>query len=296
MRRGTFHELCTWLTPALRRQDTRLRPAISVEKRVAIALWKLASLDNYCSMGNQFRVGRSTVSMVVRQVVCIISDVLLQRVIRPSDLDATITSFTSLGFPNCGGAIDGTHIWFPEHQAARFINRKGYCSVVLQGLVDHQGWFMDIYVEWSGRAHNARIFRHSGLCHRLEVGTYFPQQDFSVGAVRMPVCIVADAAYPLMAWLMRPYMGRLDHSQATWTGPTAPLSAPSGFRCLLTRLDMGVQHVPEVIAACCITLRERRRPSSQGGLLVRARPTRSPRRLPPDRRTATGGGSGKPSK
>uniref|UniRef100_K7FJ51 DDE Tnp4 domain-containing protein n=1 Tax=Pelodiscus sinensis TaxID=13735 RepID=K7FJ51_PELSI len=140
MHRRTFHELCTWLTPVLQRQDTHLRPTIPVEKRVMIALWKLATLDSYRSMGNQFGVGRST----VRQVVRAINDVLLQRIIHPRDLDTAIAGFTSLGFLNCGGAIDGTYIPIrvPEHQTAQFINRKGYCSVVLQALVDHQGRFM----------------------------------------------------------------------------------------------------------------------------------------------------------
>nr|XP_025045735.1 protein ALP1-like [Pelodiscus sinensis] len=96
-----------------------------------------------------------TCSMVVSVlwVVHATNDVLLQRVIRPRDLDATIAGFTSLGFPNCGGAIDRTHIpnRVPKHQAAQFINRKAYCSVVLQVLVDHQSQFQDIYVGWSGK-------------------------------------------------------------------------------------------------------------------------------------------------
>ncbi|XP_075795305.1 uncharacterized protein LOC142830950 isoform X1 [Pelodiscus sinensis] len=43
----------------------------------------------------------------------------------------------------------------------------------------------------------------------------------------------------------------------TWTGPCSPVECTFGhltvhFRCLLTHLDTEVQHVPEVIAACCV--------------------------------------------
>ncbi|XP_075795307.1 uncharacterized protein LOC142830950 isoform X2 [Pelodiscus sinensis] len=114
---GDISRALHWVAPALRRQDTHLRPAIPVEKRVAITLWKLATPDSYRSMGNQFRVGRSTIGAAVQQVIHTINDVLLQRVIRPHDLDATITGFATLGFPNCGRAVDRTHILIqaPEH-------------------------------------------------------------------------------------------------------------------------------------------------------------------------------------
>ncbi|XP_075780666.1 uncharacterized protein LOC142827931 [Pelodiscus sinensis] len=68
MRRDTFLELCEWLAPALRRRDTCMRPAIPLQKRVAIALWKLSTPDSYRSVGNQFSVGRSTVGAVLMQV------------------------------------------------------------------------------------------------------------------------------------------------------------------------------------------------------------------------------------
>ncbi|XP_075756523.1 pterin-4-alpha-carbinolamine dehydratase 2 isoform X1 [Pelodiscus sinensis] len=60
MQKTTFQELCAWLTPALQHQDTHLRPAIPLEKRVAIVLWKLATLDRYRSMGHGkvYRRGR----------------------------------------------------------------------------------------------------------------------------------------------------------------------------------------------------------------------------------------------
>ncbi|XP_075771803.1 uncharacterized protein LOC142823919 [Pelodiscus sinensis] len=127
MRKRMFLELCAWLTPALQRATTRLQAPIPVDKRVAIAVWKLATPDSYRSLAHQFGVGRSTVGVVVMEVVHAINDVLLPRVIRLCDVDDTMAGFAALGFSNCGGALDATHIPVraPEHRAAYFMNRKG---------------------------------------------------------------------------------------------------------------------------------------------------------------------------
>ncbi|XP_075763741.1 uncharacterized protein LOC142819573 [Pelodiscus sinensis] len=140
MQKRTFLELCTWLTPVLQRTTTRLRAPIPVNKRVTITLWKLATPDSYRSVAQQIGVGRSTVSVIIMEVVHAINDVLLPRVLRLRDMDGTMAGSAALGFPNCGGALDATHIPVraPEHRAVHSTNRKGYCSIVLQALVDHR--------------------------------------------------------------------------------------------------------------------------------------------------------------
>ncbi|CAM4663458.1 unnamed protein product [Lepidochelys kempii] len=81
MRKGTFMELCDLLSPALRRMNTKMRAALTVEKQVVIALWKLAMPDSYRSVGNQFGVGKSTVGAAVMQVAHAIKDLLISRVV-----------------------------------------------------------------------------------------------------------------------------------------------------------------------------------------------------------------------
>ncbi|CAM4428060.1 unnamed protein product [Caretta caretta] len=159
MRKGTFMELCDLLSSALKRMNTKMRAALTVEKRVAIALWKLATPDSYRSVGNQFGVGKSTVGAAVMQVAHAIKDLLISRVVTLGNVQVIVDGFAAMGFPNCCEAIDGTHIPIlaPEHQAGEYINRKGYFSVVLQPLVDHKGHFTNISVGWPGKVHDARI-------------------------------------------------------------------------------------------------------------------------------------------
>ncbi|XP_074800238.1 uncharacterized protein LOC141982249 isoform X3 [Natator depressus] len=159
MRKGTFMELCDMLSPALKRMNTKMRAALTVEKRMAIALWKLATPDSYRSVGNQFGVGKSTVGVAVMQVAHAIKDLLISRVVTLGNVQVIVDGFAAMGFPNCGGAIDGTHIPIlaPEHQAREYISRKGYFSIVLQALVDHKGRFTNINVGWPGKVHDAHI-------------------------------------------------------------------------------------------------------------------------------------------
>uniref|UniRef100_A0A8C3F3E8 DDE Tnp4 domain-containing protein n=1 Tax=Chrysemys picta bellii TaxID=8478 RepID=A0A8C3F3E8_CHRPI len=211
MRKDTFMELCDLLSPALKRQNAKMRAALTVEKRMAIALWKLATPDSYRSVGNQFGVGRSTVGAAVIQVARAIKDLVISRVVTLGNMQVIVDGFAAMGFPNCGGAIDGTHIPIlaPEHQATEYINRKGYFSMLLQALVDHKGRFTNINGGWPGMVHNARVFRHSDLFRKLEEGTFFPDQKITVGDVEMPIVILGDPAYPLMPWLMKLFNYRL---------------------------------------------------------------------------------------
>nr|XP_048685785.1 uncharacterized protein LOC125626624 [Caretta caretta]XP_048685786.1 uncharacterized protein LOC125626624 [Caretta caretta] len=263
MRRATFMELCDLLSPSLKHKDTRMRAALTVEKRVAITLWKLAMPDSYRSVRNRFGVGKSTVGAAVLQVANAIIDQLLSRVVTLGNVQTIVDGFSALGFPNCGGAIDGTHIPIlaPEHRGSQYTNHKGYFSMVLQALVDHKGCFTDINMGWPGKVHDAHIFRNSGLFEQLQEGTYFPDQKITVGDVEMPIVILGDPAYPLMPWLMKLYAGTPDSSKeqfnyrlskCTMVVECALGHLKARWRSLLTRLDLSTTNIPIVIAACCV--------------------------------------------
>ena len=60
MSRNTFEHICGLVGPELVRQNTILRQAISVEKQVAVALWRLATGNSYRTVGLTFEIGRCT--------------------------------------------------------------------------------------------------------------------------------------------------------------------------------------------------------------------------------------------
>uniref|UniRef100_A0A8C3J0A7 DDE Tnp4 domain-containing protein n=1 Tax=Chrysemys picta bellii TaxID=8478 RepID=A0A8C3J0A7_CHRPI len=191
LRKATFMGQRDELAPALQRKDTRMRAALSLEKGVAIALWKLATPDCYQSVANQFGVGKSTVGLVLMEVCGVINHILLRKTVTLGKMHDIVDGFAQMGFPNCGGAIVGTHIPIlaPDHLATDYINWKGYFSMVLQVLVDHRGRFMDTNAGWSRKVHDACILRNTGLFRKLQVGTFFLDQKITVEEVEMPIVI-----------------------------------------------------------------------------------------------------------
>ena len=57
---GSFKYICRRLAPVLQRRDTNYRQCIPVEKRVAIALWRMATNECYRTISNLFGVGIAT--------------------------------------------------------------------------------------------------------------------------------------------------------------------------------------------------------------------------------------------
>ena len=68
MSQDVFLYLCQELKPSIKRQDTVLRKAISVQQRVAITLWKLSTNAEYKTITHLFGVSRSSVCIIVKEV------------------------------------------------------------------------------------------------------------------------------------------------------------------------------------------------------------------------------------
>ena len=60
--RARFEYICQLVGPALRRQDTHMRDAIPIEKRVGASLWRLATGACYRSFGLMIGLSKSAVN------------------------------------------------------------------------------------------------------------------------------------------------------------------------------------------------------------------------------------------
>lgn len=264
MRKATFLELCASLAPALQRQKTRMRVPLSVEKRVAIALWKLATSVCYRDVGNQFGVGRSTAGSVVLEVCRAIQRVLMRATVNVGGgLAEIVDGFRKMGVPNCAGVVGTTHmpILCPPHQAAEYVNTKGYYSMALQALVDHQGKFTHLSAGWPGKTHEAKIFNKSTLFTKGQEGTLFAPGTVEINGIPVPRVILGGPAYPLLPWLMVPYTGDLDGAKDAFNATLDRCQEPleeafsrlkGRWRCLTGRNDCAVENLPRLISACCV--------------------------------------------
>ena len=77
----TFQHLCSELSGCIQRSST-VRAAIPMEKRVAIALWRLGTNVEYRTISHLFGVGVLTACVIVHDVCKAIVDVLLTKYIK----------------------------------------------------------------------------------------------------------------------------------------------------------------------------------------------------------------------
>lgn len=138
LRRETFQFLCLELRPYLQRRSVVWMP-LSVEKRVAITLWRLRRNKHWISLS--IVIGLSTIYVKVSDVrIAIVQHLTNQYTAIPAKhLKLVVDGFMSKwGVSKCVGAIYSTQIPIiaPKDNPLYYYNRKGYHSMVLQAQFD----------------------------------------------------------------------------------------------------------------------------------------------------------------
>ncbi|MCO5568398.1 hypothetical protein L7F22_022097 [Adiantum nelumboides] len=217
--KSTFEYICSMLAPAMKRQNTRMQRAISLEDRVALSLHRLASIVNVEVLADLYGCVRSTNTQIVLdfcRAVCT-SGLRDFYICSPSSsrMLQMAEAFQQIrGIPNVIGAIDGSHIPIiaPRENAVDYFNRKEFHSILLQLAVDSNCMVWDYDVGWAGSIHDSVNFSRSELGKRCENGML---NEF---------CLVGDCAYSA-----RPYM-------------LVPLRA----------LRHGSPYMPSLVVACLV--------------------------------------------
>ncbi|XDV26008.1 hypothetical protein PO909_029822 [Leuciscus waleckii] len=253
MSKDTFLYLCRRLQP----------------KRIAIALWKLATNSEYRSISHLFGVGVATVCHCVHDFCSSVEKVLMQEVIQlpnSEKLKEMATYFECRwGLPQCVGAFDGSHIPIlgPEEYHIEYFNRKGWHSIILQAVVDGRGLFWNVFLGAPGNLHDARVLRLSGLWDLVDRGLLLPDVTKNICGHDVGYYVLGDAAYPLKSWLMKPFTdnGRLTPQQLVYNHKTSRARVvvenafgrlKGGWRCLLKRNDCNTHKNRALVIACCV--------------------------------------------
>ncbi|XDV45430.1 hypothetical protein PO909_013534 [Leuciscus waleckii] len=248
-------ELLSVVGPELTRQSTNYRAAIEPKQRLAITLRFLGTGESFTSLALQYRLGTSTVAGSVH-LTCRAIERKMKATQFPKpteDMWRFIASkfWSKWNFPNCIGAIDGKHVNIvaPAHSGSLFFNYKKAFSIVLLALVDADYKFTFVQVGDFGRAKT------------LSVPAENPLPGSGVQGP-MPYTMVADAAFPLKTYIMRPFPGnniprwrrifnyRLSRARMVVECAFGILS--SRWRVLHTRLNVKPQNADYVVMATCI--------------------------------------------
>ena len=267
--RESFDYICSRVQHVIGRMDTNYRLCVPNQKRVAIAIWKLATGSEYRTISHLFGVGLSTVFNCVQDFCYAVIKVLLPVHITSPDAERLVEMaalFQSRWrVPQCVGAIDGSHIPIiaPEEYPRDYYNRKGWHSIVLQAVVDGRGLFWDVCVGFPGSVHDARVLKQSHLWEVLSDGEFLSQRKVTISGCDVGHYLIGDPAYPMQSWLMKPFSdtGRLTPAQHTYnyrlSSARSVVEMAFGrlkgrWRCLLKRNDCKLKLCKEMALTCCV--------------------------------------------
>nr|CAB3460434.1 unnamed protein product [Digitaria exilis] len=274
MSRATFGALCDALGGAVAREDTPLRAAIPVRRRVAACVWRLAAAEPLREVSRRFGLGISTCHTIVLQVCRALASVLMPVAIRwPHDSQAVASGgfeAVSGGLPGVVGAVYTTRVPIVapnKGNVAAYYDRrltershKASYTVAVQAVSDADGAFTDVCIGFPGSLSDAAVLARSALCQlRGETGLLGEHGHRLVGG----------ASYPLTEWMLVPYAKQQDQDMMTWTqeqqrrfndGIAAARDVARGavrrlkarWRCLQRRTEAKMEDLPTLIAACCV--------------------------------------------
>lgn len=171
-------------------------------------------------------------------------------------------------FPNCIGALDGKHVVIqaPANSGSQFFNYKGTFSVVLLALVDAECRFLAVDVGGFGSNSDGGIYANSALGQALQAGTLGVPAPCPLPSAPelgpVPFVVVADEAFPLKPYLLRPYPGKRlpeDHRVFNYRFSRARRIVENAFgtlsqcwRVYQRRLQVCPETADSIIKATCI--------------------------------------------
>lgn len=272
------------------------------EQQVAACLFYLASGCDFVRASAAVGWSKTSVHRCVKEVTSAIFHVLGPVHVKlPStkeEFDTNVLGFQSFargkwvrntpGIPQVWGAMDGSHIPIkkPAHSGDAYINRKGFFSINMHAVCDHNAKFMDVYVGNSGRNHDVDVLHQSPFWSSLQNGALgescrqnartLTAKEYNGSEVEMvvPLMVIADAAYVIGPYVLPAFkegestisaqrlVFQNKHKTTRNVVERAFGVLKNRWRCLLTPMQLDLAIIPTVVSACvvlhniCIEYRE----------------------------------------
>ncbi|XP_011882846.1 PREDICTED: uncharacterized protein LOC105570326 isoform X2 [Vollenhovia emeryi] len=208
----TFEQLLSTIEPDITKKIV-VRTPISARTRLQVTLRYLASGDSMVSISYAFRIAHNTISKIVPETCAAIWNSLKATVFpQPSTTNwlNIAENFENIcHFNNCIGACDGKHVVIqaPPNSGSTYYNYKGQHSLILLGICDANSCFIVVDIGGEGRQCDSTIFQNSEVNKRFCNGSLeIPAAKYVMNSIiKLPYVLVADEAFPLTTFIMRPY-------------------------------------------------------------------------------------------
>lgn len=238
MTSSSFEWLTALLEPLLDCRDPIGAPLnLSAQIRLGIGLFRLANGSDYLEISDRFGVSESVAKFCCKQLCRVLCTNFRFWVAFPSqtDLESVSTAFESLsGLPNCCGVID----------CAQFKIIKDEGSISAQVVVDSSSKILSIFAVFRGNKDYYRVLRSSTLYKDIMKGNLLNSQPMYIKGVAVNQYLVGDEGYPLLPWLMVPYVGAVSGSSEENFNSAHNLLRLSSVRAITSLKNWGVLSRP----------------------------------------------------
>jgi len=216
MSKKQFLHLLSIVAPSIHKASTNYRESVSEKERLALTLRFLATGNSFRSLSYSFRLGLSTVSSIIHETCAAIWTHLQPLHLASPQKESWIKIAQEFAnkwnFPSCIGAIDGKHVRVrcPSNQGSNYYNYKGYHSIILLAVVDANYRFVIVDIGGKGRESDGGVFGRSEFYHALQSNQLNLPGDCPLPGETSsnPHVFVADDAFPLKKFIMKPYSSR----------------------------------------------------------------------------------------
>ncbi|CAF1234105.1 unnamed protein product [Adineta ricciae] len=269
IQRSTFAQLVDRIGKYVKKEDTVLRLAIPVDKRIACALYLLGTTGELRTIGHLFGIGKCSAANILHDFCYVIVELYFHCLIKfpttQQEIKATTDAFLKkFNYPMCLGALDGTHIAIepPIGFEPDYYNYKKHHSIILLAAVDSSLKFTYVNVGAPGRCNDANVYSRSSLYELLQ-GNIYTQNYITINNTRIQSHIIADSAFPLSKYLMKPYTERYDmprdqsvfnyrlsHCRCSIERAFGHLK--NRFRSIHKKMEYDITNVKTIIKATCI--------------------------------------------
>ncbi|XP_052745448.1 uncharacterized protein LOC112049627 [Bicyclus anynana] len=268
---NSFDELLEMMSKQIESNDTHMRSSVSPEEKLVITLRYLGTGCSFGELHYNFRLGKSTITGIVREVCEALWEKVTKNVMpEPSeDIWKKIAKDFEkyANFPNCIGAIDGKHIRItkPKDSGSLYYNYKTFFSIVLLALCDSNYCFTFIDIGSYGKSSDSAIFKNSAFYKRLiEKSLHIPKPKpiSETDPKPLPYVIVGDEAFGLSENVMRPYAGKgLSYEKKIFNYRLSRARRfiectfgilANKWRIFHRPINVNIDFAEDIIKACCV--------------------------------------------
>lgn len=158
-----FYFILDHISPSITIEPSnRVANPISAEQKLCVTLRYLATGETHASLSYSFRICRSWIGRIIKDVLIAIKMNMLYVIPSPTKVQFEHNALEferRWNFPNCLGCIDGKHVRIqcPSNTGSLYYNYKDFFSVVLLALVGPDYKFIGIDIGSFGREGDAGI-------------------------------------------------------------------------------------------------------------------------------------------